>query len=58
MPPWIGRRAQPRPCARANVVARADEGDDADMSAYREFTGKSVEEALATAKSKLEELNC
>ena len=25
---------------------RADEGDDADMSAYQEFTGKSVEEAL------------
>ena len=33
-----------------NEAARADEGDDADMSAYREFTGKSVEEALRNAR--------
>src|SRR3954465_14500774 len=33
-----------------NVADRADEGDDADMSAYEEFTGKSVEEALRNAR--------
>ena len=33
----------------SNAAARAAEGDAADMSAYREFTGKSVEEALRNA---------
>jgi spoIIIJ-associated protein len=32
------------------VVVKADEGEDADMSAYREFTGKTVEEALKEAR--------
>ena len=43
------RPGRPRPTDRSapeSGAARADEGDDADMSAYREFTGKSVEEAL------------
>ncbi|HEV7604757.1 MAG TPA: RNA-binding cell elongation regulator Jag/EloR, partial [Candidatus Limnocylindrales bacterium] len=34
----------------ASGAVRADEGDDADMSEYREFTGKSVEEALKLAR--------
>src|SRR5689334_12802772 len=33
-----------------NEADRADEGDDAEMSAYREFTGKTVEEALRNAR--------
>ena len=33
-----------------SVAARADEGDDAEMSAYKEFTGKTVEEALRLAR--------
>jgi spoIIIJ-associated protein len=32
-----------------SAADKADEGDDADMSAYKEFTGKSVEEALRAA---------
>ena len=36
-----------RPRERA---VRADEGDDADMSAYKEFSGKTVEEALRLAR--------
>src|SRR5439155_869393 len=36
--------------APASGAARADEGGDADMSAYREFTGKTVEEALKNAR--------
>src|SRR6187200_2945553 len=39
-----------RRSAQGGAVARADEGDDADMSAYREFTGKTVEEALREAR--------
>lgn len=34
--------------------ARADEGDDAEMSVYREFTGKTVEEALRNAREAFE----
>src|SRR6478752_1149124 len=44
---------RPRPTRRSaprNGVVRADEGDDADMSEYQEFTGKSVEEALKLAR--------
>ena len=42
---------RPRPSDPANAAAaRADEGDDADMSAYQEFTGKTVEEALRNAR--------
>src|SRR6201988_5517372 len=43
-------RPPTRPSAHANAAARAAEGDDADMSAYKEFTGKSVEEALRAAR--------
>src|SRR6185503_2080879 len=39
-----------RRSARDGADARADEGDDADMSEYREFTGKTVEEALRQAR--------
>src|SRR6476660_2035860 len=44
---------RPRPTRRsapASGAVRADEGDDADMSEYQEFTGKSVEEALKLAR--------
>ena len=42
---------RPRPSDPANAAAaRAAEGDDADMSAYQEFTGKTVEEALRNAR--------
>src|SRR6476469_10653204 len=44
---------RPRPTRRsapASGAVRADEGDDADMSAYKEFTGKTVEEALRLAR--------
>ena len=39
-----------RRSAPASGAVRADEGDDADMSEYREFTGKTVEEALRQAR--------
>src|SRR5215204_7716510 len=39
-----------RRSAREGADVRADEGDDADMSEYREFTGKTVEEALKLAR--------
>src|SRR5436190_10913521 len=46
-------RRNPRPNRRsapASGAVGADEGDDADMSEYREFTGKTVEEALRLAR--------
>src|SRR3990172_4686300 len=52
--PSTGLRPRRRPSASA--ADRADEGDDDEpedpdvMSAYREFTGKSVEEALRLAR--------
>ena len=54
-PPRAPRPTAPHPrrppCARANEAARAAEGESADtMSEYREFTGKSVEEALRSAR--------
>src|SRR5512134_2158519 len=42
------RRPPRRPSATA--AARAAEGDVADMSEYKEFTGKTVEEALRAAR--------
>ena len=39
-----------RRSAPASGAVRADEGDDADMSEYQEFTGKTVEEALRLAR--------
>src|SRR5436190_13142424 len=45
------RRTRPkRRSAPASGAVRADEGDDAEMSEYQEFTGKSVEEALKLAR--------
>src|SRR5207245_5336984 len=48
--PPAGPLRRPQPYAPKSVAARAAEGDDADMSVYREFTGKSVEEALRNAR--------
>src|SRR5438552_13189253 len=48
--PRTGRQPRPGPSAPPHGAARADEGDVVDMSAYREFTGKSVEEALRNAR--------
>ena len=46
--------SRPRPLGavhdpRRTGAGAADEGDDADMSEYQEFTGKSVEEAIRAA---------
>ena len=54
-PPRAPRPTAPHPrrppCARANEAARAAEGESAEtMSEYRDFTGKSVEEALRSAR--------
>src|SRR5204862_1042994 len=51
-PPDRGPRIAERPpIGRSrNADARGEEGDDADMSEYQEFTGKTVEEALRNAR--------
>src|SRR5687768_2765496 len=48
--PPIVRHRPTRRSAPVSGAARADEGGDADMSVYREFTGKTVEEALRNAR--------
>ena len=48
-----GRRQSTAPSDPGSGAARAAEGDDVDMSAYREFTGKSVEEALKNGREAL-----
>src|ERR1035437_4987080 len=49
-----GGHRRPQLCDPTLTSARAVEGDDADMTAfrdaYREFTGKTVEEALRGAR--------